>query len=401
MADASLEDILQHAGVDPDLASSLVAEGWSRETFAVAAVDLDRFEDVLPELSQQPLSVLQKAKLRAAFQSCRLPHVESASASSQPPAAATPTPASGSWIETFAPKLEPSVIQSLKSKFLSNYPSELLTPDLMPSTRLLSLVYNQLNKKNWVWIPWKLRMSVSKSEDVQTNRAQKTPKLEGLSLHELLVDEPPSIEISNGSMGLHGIKSLLDIHDRAIAICQGAHLANLKAFSQKFIGYLAQKVDQDSNLRVPTVTEAQSADRQMWHVMAELVNEKGWQLDDALHELTHIRHDMPSLLQLRPKAPKPQSTMPNLSQAYNPKGEPKGKGKGKGKKGVSKGKPRVQWVTDLKVGDTWRQLCMRYQTGKCTAGSNCAFYHGCAYPVEGGKACGLPHGALAHKATPH
>eukprot|EP00438_Fugacium_kawagutii_P034528 Skav213818 [mRNA] locus=scaffold1987:562853:565367:- [translate_table: standard] len=201
--------------VDPDLASSLVAEGWSRETFAVAAVDLDRFEDVLPELSQQPLSVLQKAKL------------------------------------------------------------------------------------------------------------------------------------------------------------------------------------------LPTVTEAQSADRQLWHVMAELINEKGWQLDDALHELTHIRHDMPSLLQLRPKAPKPQSTMPNLSQAYNPKGESKGKGKGKGKKGLSKGKPRVQWVTDLKVGDTWRQLCMRYQTGKCTAGSNCAFYHGCAYPVEGGKACGLPHGALAHKATPH
>ena len=98
---------------------------------------------------------------------------------------------------------------------------------------------------------------------------------------------------------------MLKVHDRAIAICQGAHLANLKAYTHKFVSFLTQKVDAETGLRNANVVEAQAADRQIWAVISELLQERGWNLDDSLHEMTHIRHDLPGLLQLRPR--------PNLS----------------------------------------------------------------------------------------
>ena len=39
--------------------------------------------------------------------------------------------------------MELATVQKLKDAYSANYPSELLTPDLMPSLRLLSLVYSQ------------------------------------------------------------------------------------------------------------------------------------------------------------------------------------------------------------------------------------------------------------------
>ena len=41
----------------------------------------------------------------------------------------------GGWTETFAP------IVTLKKQFLSNYPSEVLTPETSPSSRVLSQVF--------------------------------------------------------------------------------------------------------------------------------------------------------------------------------------------------------------------------------------------------------------------
>ena len=127
--------------------------------------------------------------------------------------------------------------------------------------------------------------------------------------------------------------------------------------------------------------------------------ERNWDMDNCLHEFTHIRHDLPGLLQLRPRPAKAQSS----SQPWTVPASNKGKGKGKPSKGKGKlkGKGKVQWLTDVKTKDgQWKQLCMRYQTGNCSLGDNCRFHYGCAYPVNG-QACGLDHGALQHQDTSH
>ena len=46
------------------------------------------------------------------------------------------------------------------------------------------------------------------------------------------------IKINNGNMGINSVvRNLLAVHDVAVAMCGGAHLANLKAYSHKFVGF--------------------------------------------------------------------------------------------------------------------------------------------------------------------
>ena len=404
MSTLTLEDVLGECGVDPALASQLASEGWTIQTFSCIVSDVhemdSHWQELVPDVE---LTLLQKAQFRAAFRKClalQCPDLPEAVT----PGQSQESQASASWSESFAPKLDSVVIDGLKSKFLANYPSELLNQDTMPSTRLLSLVYHQIQKKRWSWIPWKYRLTVAKSEEVSSQRQSKLPKLEVASLHHLLVDDPPSIDVSNTGMGLNGVRNLLAVHDVAIAMCGGAHLANLKAYSAKFLGYLTQRVDPESMLRCASIIEAQSADRQIWGSIADLMSERKWGLDDCLHEFTHIRRDLPGLLQLRPRPPKAtnQNNAPWSTQGGKNKGKGKpfsSKGKGKGKGPSAKGK--TQWITEFKTKEgQWKQLCMRYQTGACTFGDSCKFHHGCAYPVDG-RACGQQHGAQQHQSTSH
>ena len=190
----------------------------------------------------------------------------------------------------------------------------------------------------------------------------KMPKLELASLHTLLVDDPPSMDISNGNMGINGVRNLLAVHDVAVAMCGGAHLANLKAYySHKFVGFLTQRVDPETMLRCASITESQAADHQNWNTLSDLMTDRGWSMDDSLHEMTHVRHDLPGLLQLRPRPPKaiPWQPPPGV---FSEKGKGKfGKGGTKSKGGdKGKGKGKVQWLTDIKTKDgSWKQLCMR------------------------------------------
>ena len=59
--------------------------------------------------------------------------------------------------------------------------------------------------------------------------------MEGLALSSLLMDEIPFIEVSNENMGLNAIRSM-NLHNTAM--CGGAHLANLKEYSHKFVSML-------------------------------------------------------------------------------------------------------------------------------------------------------------------
>ena len=310
---------------------------------------------------------------------------------------------SGSWLETFAPKLEAQTIKNLKSQFTTNYPSELLTVDTMPSTRLLSLVHHQLSKRHWRWIPWKFRLSVAKADEIVQQRATKVPKVDSMNLQALLFDDPPCVEVSNQGMGLHAMRSMFEVHNLAIALCKGAHLATLKGYTQKFMGFVTQKVDPETGLRTASILECQAADRHIWQQVTDLMLDRDWSMDDALYEFTHVRHELPSLLQLRPKIPKPapvwsSGTSDRFRDGKGPgKGFDRDKGKGKTK---GKGKGKTQWVTDILKDGKWQQLCMRFQTGKCSL-ANCRFVHSCAFPKSDNTACGGDHNAMEHKKTAH
>ena len=214
--------------------------------------------------SSHTLSTFQKACLRTAFKSLQPQQGTSSSVLPTPAVSATTT--AGSWAEAFPPKL---VLQTMKQKFISNYPSELIHADLFPSTRLVSLAHDQLTKKAWKWVPWKFRISLTKSEEISGNQA----KIDHLGLHALLFDDPPSLDVTNNSMGVNSIRNMLEVHDRAIALCQGARLANLKAYTHKFIGFLTAKYDGD--LRNPRVLEAQHADQKIGRLLQSSWNGDG------------------------------------------------------------------------------------------------------------------------------
>ena len=144
--------------------------------------------------------------------------------------------------------------------------------------------------------------------------------------------------------------------------------------------------------------EAQAADKHIWFIIGELVMDKSWSLDQALHEMTYIRSDMAMLhkLALACYVRSLQGSSTWSSSAPPPSttsGGKKGKSKGKGKSGV-------KWLTEVTVDGHKKQLCMRYQNGSCTF-QDCKFHHGCAFPKADGTACGLAHPAMQHASTPH
>ena len=64
-----LEEIFATCGVDANLSSAILMEGWNLTNFSVCASSLDKFDEVLPELcaSFGDPTLIQKANLRAAF----------------------------------------------------------------------------------------------------------------------------------------------------------------------------------------------------------------------------------------------------------------------------------------------------------------------------------------------
>ena len=408
---AQLSDILLDAGVQDTFIDKLRDDGWTTELFALSASSQEEFKDELPEIlgSSHPIATpLQRSAITLAWHRCSQTMDQSKDpAPAVPPPTAEPAASASSWSETFPPKLTSEVVLAMRQKFKQHYPAEILLPETMPSLRLLSLMHHQKTKKEYRWVPWKFRISQAKSDELTGNKSSRLAKVEGVQLHSLLIDSPPEIQIENGAMGMHAMRQTFETYSYAMAMLELAHLATMKQYYLRFMNLMTTRMDSETGLRNPTILEAQSADKALMGIACELVMEQGWNFDDAIHEITFIRAEINTLLQPRPRLPKQ-----TIQRIENPsgKGQPKGirQGpyqQGKGKKGPAKGSGKgggkLSWVTETSVNGAKKQLCMRFQTGKCNLGSECRFHHGCAYPLPSGEACGKNHGALMHEKTPH
>lgn len=217
------------------------------------------FDELLPNT---PLTLLQKASLKGAWRSLQGGPSDSATGQGAPSAPLGTAPATDtSWAESFPPKLTGTTVSALKQKFLSNYPSEVVTPETQPSAPLLALAHQLCQKKEFKWLPWKFSMSVARSEEMSIARASKAPRLENVQLHQLLIHEIPSLEISNQTLGLNAVQRMFDIQNYARAMVQACHLHRLRSYTLKFMSFLSVRLDAESGLRAPTILEAQHADK--------------------------------------------------------------------------------------------------------------------------------------------
>ena len=146
-------------------------------------------------------------------------------------------------------KLEIAKINELKKKYLQDYPSEVLQPQNMPSTRLLSLAVQQHKKGDYRWIAWKFRISQDRLEEMAMARPNKQARLEALGLSSVLFDDVPAIEISNANMGISAVARLMALRDTAVSMVGSCHLSRLKSYTGRFIQLLRQRFDAESGLR--------------------------------------------------------------------------------------------------------------------------------------------------------
>ena len=332
------------------------------------------------------------------------------------PAAATatdaqaPPSASASWQEAWPAKLSSEKTAELRRRFEEDYPTELLDAEVFPSSRLLALTSKMVAEKEIRWLPWRFRLSAKAQDDNLMLRPKKLPRLQELS--DLLLDEAPTRDIHDGPASYNMINQLLTLATNSIALCQGAHLGALKMYQKRFLRLCFTKYESASNLRGPTSLEAQSADKRAWEIIAELVNQHAWKLDDALHEVSEVRADLSSLL--APRATLPKQLL-NHQDTWRPRYTGRGRGgKAGGKSGKSKEDSRFaredrterggkggeaggkgkdaaapgKWLSTLFMEGKKQTLCMRYQNGTCKDPATCRFLHRCAVPKSDGTACG-------------
>ncbi|CAE7493807.1 unnamed protein product [Symbiodinium sp. CCMP2592] len=275
----------------------------------------------------EPSDLLVKARIRLLWRRCL-----KWGATLQPdPPQTTPMGGTGaiaeqaSWSEAFPRRLSGDTVRQMVKSFSEKYPSEPLSPDIMPSPRLLSLVHQQLQDKRWRWIPWKLRLSEEQYDSKSLKRSLKAPRLENL-----LWEEIPSRELPTQGMAKSVMAELVHLQAVAIALADGAHLYTLREMNRKFLAKCFDHLPRDAGLRVPNRLEAETAEKQLWQQISVLFNEENWTMDQAIREVVVARNELHVLLMPRAVAPK----IPWLPwQPRRIKGDGKQGSHGKGGKG--------------------------------------------------------------------
>ena len=307
-------------------------------------------------------------------------------------------------------KLAAADLSDMLTDFQRKYPSELISPEILPSLSFLNLLHEAVESKQISWISWRLRTSQSDEQAMTEKRRPRTDSALLQSLlstqqDELVVDVPRHLPLESV------LRRYLDRLSVALSLLDACHLLTLKKMSEKFIS-LATAVPLDRSLRGPTLAEAMDADRTLWTSIGSLQREYKWSLHDCLSEVTHVRSDMHNALAPRPRAGPPPNEPKQKRQRVAPPPAPhatprppKTPKKTPAKKSTASDSGRNK-VSLSNWPDTWaRQIggvgvCIRFHTDKCR-NKNCRFSHKCPILNASGTPCGAAHSALAHSGAPH
>ena len=181
MARSSFADLLHELRIPDIVQQALLDENYDTETFGLLALSLPELDsaihsmglDITPKI-RSSLRVLWTRYQPAAASGFAPASFLPASGDSSELSSGSRT--SSAWNEPFPAKLSPDLIRELRDNFERQYPGELLDPDLMPSSRMLALTYQQLQRKDWKWIPWKYRLSAKLQDESSMIRARKAAR---------------------------------------------------------------------------------------------------------------------------------------------------------------------------------------------------------------------------------
>ena len=331
------------------------------QPFIVAARDFWTANNI-----KDPESSVAAARLRKALAEChrlslRLEPPEPAASSGSP---CTQPNQIASWAEHLPPKLTSERVSSLVETFKSNYPGELLDADTTPSIRLLSLVHEGLKPgQSLKWVPWQYRLSSRQYQEPMEAKSARAVRSELQLLSQAFFDDTPEVSVEHRSLSAGWLTRIQTVFRNALALCQAAHLSNLKAFDKKIADLCLTQPDPNLGLRTVNTQELLSAS----YSCAQKCPSHPCQ---HRHTLQHQGKSDPSA---------------TLSQPACLHAPPR-KARGSPREPRHRQSPRQSGALPKKG----REVCRRYQTGSCT-NDQCPFAHVCA--IVG---CQQKHPAMDH-----
>ena len=306
MSSLTLAQIFKEEKVPDSIAQQLCSQ-LTINSFACICASPDDLQealkDALDAAAFAQVTPVVLACSKASYHRC----ISTVVSSSSPPQSggplfSTPPGTTSSWVEPFPAKLSVEKVSAMKSTFEDSYPSEILDSSSMPSSRLLAACNKQVQDKHYSYIAWRFRLSEEKLDEIQASRPRKIARLD-----DCIFDEVPSRDISDSGVSQMFLAHLLDLLAFAFCMLEVGHLASFRAYNKLFIKLAFQKPPAESGLRCPNVTEMQSADKEAWKSICDLTN-KGWSMDDSLHEIVQVRcilqtHLQPRVFVHKPKKP--------------------------------------------------------------------------------------------------
>ena len=83
-------------------------------------------------------------------------------------------------------------------------------------------------------------------------------------LSQALFDDTPEVSVERHSLAAGWLTRTQTVFRNALALCQAAHLSNLKAFDKKIADLCLTQPDPNLGLRTVNTQELLSADRNLW-----------------------------------------------------------------------------------------------------------------------------------------
>ena len=145
--------------------------------------------------------------------------------------------------------------------------------DSMPSIRLLSVVHQGL-KTRLAWVPWQHRLSQKQYQEQTEARTGRPLRSEWQIITHALVDDQPEVPVEGRALSPGWFLKMQVIFSNALALCDAAHLKNLKLFDRKVADMCLKQPEKGSGLRTVTTTEMLAADRRRWSTISGLLAEK-------------------------------------------------------------------------------------------------------------------------------